>query len=72
MEQLRTQDALAQQLRSRRRAEGSLEFETFAPRAVFEGERVVAISQQVHNRARQLIEEVMIVTNGCTARHVAA
>lgn len=69
--QLRTQDAVAQQLRVRRRAEGSLEFETFQPRAVFEGEQVVDIRQQEHNRARQLIEEVMIATNGCTARYLA-
>jgi len=70
--QLRTQDALAQQLRMRRHAEGSLEFETFQPRAVFEGEQVIDIRQQVQNRARQLIEEVMIATNGCTARYLAA
>ncbi|SFC66859.1 exoribonuclease-2 [Polaromonas sp. OV174] len=66
-EQLRTQDALAQQLRQRRHEQGSLEFETFQPRALFEGEKVVGIQQQVHNRARQLIEEVMIATNGCMA-----
>ena len=70
--QLRTQDALAQQLRERRHAQGALEFETFQARAVFDGEKVVDIRQQVHNRARQLIEEVMIVTNGCTARFLAA
>ncbi len=70
--QLRTQDALAQQLRVLRHAEGSLEFETFQPRAVFQGEKVIAISQQVQNRARQLIEEVMIATNGCAARFLAA
>ena len=70
--QLRTQDALAQQLRVLRHAEGSLEFETFQPRAVFEGERVIAIAQQVQNRARQLIEEVMIATNGCAARYLAS
>ncbi len=69
--QLRTQDGLAQRLRVRRRAEGSLELVTFQPRAVFEGEQVVDIRQQVQNRARQLIEEVMIVTNGCTARYLA-
>ena len=68
--QLRMQDAMAQQLRARRHAEGSLEFETFQPRAVFEGEKVVDIRQQVQNRARQLIEEVMIATNGCTARYL--
>ena len=70
--QLRTQDALAQQLRARRHAMGSLDLETFQPRALFEGEQVVDIRQQVQNRARQLIEEVMIATNGCTARYLAA
>lgn len=71
-EQLRTQDSVAQQLRARRRQTGSLEFETFQPRAVFEGEQVVDIRQQEQNRGRQLIEEIMIATNGCTARFLAA
>ena len=70
--QLRTQDGVAQQLRARRHAEGSLELETFQPRAVFDGEQVVDIRQQEQNRGRQLIEEVMIATNGCTARFLAA
>jgi len=70
--QLRMQDAIAQQLRVRRHEAGSLELVTFQPRAVFEGENVVDIRQQVQNRARQLIEEVMIATNGCTARFLAA
>ena len=70
--QLRTQDALAQQMRVRRRQEGALELETIQPKAVFAGEAVVDIVQQVQNRARQLIEEVMIATNGCTARYLAA
>jgi len=69
--QLRAQDVLAQQLRLRRHAEGSLELETFEPRAVFDGEQVVDIRQQAHNRARQLIEEIMIATNHCTARYLA-
>lgn len=66
--QLRVQDALAQRLRARRHAQGSLEFETFQPHAVFEGEQVVAIRQQAHNRARQLIEELMVAANTCTAQ----
>jgi exoribonuclease-2 len=69
--QLRTQDAVAQRLRARRHTQGSLELETFQPRAVFDGERVVDVRQQVQNRARQLIEELMIATNGCTARFLA-
>lgn len=70
--QLRTQDAVAQQLRKRRHAQGALELETFQPKAVFDGDRVVDIQQQVQNRARQLIEELMILTNECTARFLAA
>ncbi len=70
--QLRSQDEVAQRLRVRRHTEGSLELETFQPRAVFDGERVVEIRQQVQNRARQLIEEFMIATNECSARFLAA
>jgi exoribonuclease II len=70
--QLRLQDDLAQKLRVLRRAEGSLEFETFQPRAEFDGERITGIRLQPQNRARQLIEELMIVTNGCTARFLVA
>ncbi len=70
--ELRTQDSVAQQLRARRLEQGALEFETFQPRAVFEGEQVVDIREQPHNRARQLIEELMVATNGCTAHFLAS
>ncbi len=70
-QQLRTQDSVAQQLRARRREQGSLEFQTFQPRAEFDGDQVVAIRQQEQNRARQLIEEFMVATNGVTARFLA-
>ena len=70
-QQLRTQDSVAQQLRARRREQGSLEFQTLQPRAEFDGDRVVAIRQQEQNRARQLIEEFMVATNGVTARYLA-
>ena len=71
-EQLKTQDAVAQRLRARRHAQGALEFETFQPRAVFEGEKVIDLRQQAQNRARQLIEEFMIATNASTARFLAS
>ncbi len=70
--QLRTQDAAAQNLRARRHAQGSLEFETFQPRVVFDGDRAVDLRQQPQNRARQLIEELMIATNTCTAHFLAS
>lgn len=69
--QLRLQDGVAQQLRLRRRERGALEFQTFQPKAVFDGDRVVEIRQQVQNRARQLIEEFMIAANGVAASFLA-
>lgn len=70
-EQLRLQDGVAQQLRAGRRERGALEFQTFQPKAVFDGEQVVEIRQQMQNRARQLIEEFMIATNGVAASFLA-
>lgn len=70
-EQLRLQDGVARQLRAGRRERGALEFQTFQPKAVFDGDQVVEIRQQVHNRARQLIEEFMIATNGVAATFLA-
>jgi len=70
--QLRTQDQLAQRLRSQRLVQGALEFDTFQPRAVFDGNTIADIRLQEHNRARQLIEEFMIAANGCTARFLLA
>ena len=69
--QIRKQDELAQILRMRRHEGGSLEFEIFQPRASFTQNTIRNIEQQPHNRARQLIEEFMIATNGCTSRFLA-
>ncbi len=62
-QQLRWQDEIAQRLRRRRHAQGALELETLQPHAIFEGDQVVDIRQQVQNRGRQLIEEFMIAVN---------
>ncbi len=69
-EQLRVQDAVARKLRELRYEHGALDLETLAPKAVFEGETVVALRQEEHNRARQLIEDFMIAANGVTARYL--
>ena len=66
--QIRAQDVVAQQLRAKRREHGALEFESIQPRAIFEGDEVVRLDVQAHNRARQLIEEFMIATNQATAK----
>jgi VacB/RNase II family 3'-5' exoribonuclease len=69
-EQLRVQDAAAQKLRALRFEHGALDLETLQPKAIFDGETVVALKQEPHNRARQLIEEFMIAGNGVTARYL--
>jgi exoribonuclease-2 len=69
--QLKKQDQLAQILRLRRHESGSLEFDIFQPRARFYRDSIEEIKQQPHNRARQLIEEFMIATNGCTSRFLS-
>jgi exoribonuclease II len=65
--QIRAQDVVAQKLRAKRREQGALEFETIQAKAVFEGDQVVDLNVQAHNRARQLIEEFMIATNQASA-----
>ena len=66
--QIKTQDAIAQKLRLRRHQAGSLQFEIFQPKAIFAGEKIIDIAEQIQNRGRQLIEEFMIATNESTAR----
>jgi exoribonuclease-2 len=71
-EQIRIQDAVSQKLRKRRFEQGALEFRTIQSRTVFSGNHVVDVQQQQPNRARQLIEELMLATNGVTARFLAS
>ncbi|MBC7379799.1 MAG: RNB domain-containing ribonuclease, partial [Burkholderiaceae bacterium] len=52
-QQLRLQDAHAQKLRVLRFADGALDFQTFQPRASFEGETITGLLEQPHNRGRQ-------------------
>ncbi len=66
--QLKAQDHLAQLLKKRRNQAGALNFETFQPRAEFEGEEITRLTTQPHNRARQLIEEFMIAANECISK----
>src|SRR5207249_2188659 len=71
-EQLRMQDAAAQRLKQRRHEHGALGLETIEPRAVFDDGELVDLRQEERNRARELIEELMIAANGVTARYLAA
>ena len=67
-EQVRMQDEAAQRLRRHRIENGALELETIEARAVTKDGDVVALAVQHKNRARELIEDLMIAINGATAR----
>ena len=71
-QQLQDQDKWAQKLRALRHAAGALEFQSIQPRALFKNDVISELREQPHNRARQLIEEFMVATNGCIARFLAA
>lgn len=67
-EQLRIQDAVAQQLRSRRRAQGALDFATTQPRPVLKEKQLIDLRADQQNRAKDLIEDFMVTANGVVAR----
>ena len=49
-QQIKTQDLVAQRMRSLRHQNGSLQFVTFEPKAIFDGDKMVDIQQQQQNR----------------------
>jgi exoribonuclease-2 len=71
-EQLRLQDVVTQALRTVRHQHGALSLETIEPRAVFDGDVLADLRLDEKNRAKDLIEDLMIAANGVTARFLAA
>jgi exoribonuclease-2 len=70
--QLRLQDQVAERLREVRHHHGALSLVTVQARPVFEGGTLTDLTVEHPNRARALIEDFMITTNGVTARYLAA
>ena len=70
--QLRLQDGVAQRLGGALHEHGALDFETVESRAVFDGDALSDLRPETPNRAKQLIEFLMIAANGVTARFLAA
>ncbi len=70
-ENLRLQDHAAQDMRKLRHAQGALSLETIQARPRFDGDRITALELDEINRAKQIIENFMIGTNGVTARYLA-
>ena len=69
--QVRLHDTLAGQLRQWRQTRGALNLNTASARPVFEDGQLVDLRADAKNRAKDLIADLMIATNGATARFLA-
>lgn len=70
--QLTLQDHVAQALAALRHEHGALDFETIELRPTFDGDTVTGLQHDAPNRAKSLIENLMIASNGATARFLSA
>jgi VacB/RNase II family 3'-5' exoribonuclease len=70
--QLRMQDRVAQALGGVLHEHGALGFETVQVRPLFDGDTLQDLQPDVPNRAKALIEYLMIAANGVIARFLAA
>jgi exoribonuclease-2 len=68
---LHSQDRVAQLLRARRHERGALELETVEIRTLFENETVSGLVVDRKDRAKELIEDLMIAANGAVARFLS-
>jgi len=71
-ENLRIQDQLAQKLKAQRHRQGALDLQTIQARPVFAGSVLKDMVADQPNRAKTIIEDLMIAANGVTARFLAA
>src|SRR5664280_266571 len=67
-ENIKLQDQVAQKLKELRYKHGALNLETIEARPVFEGDALSEMRVEQKNRAKDLIEDFMISSNGSTAR----
>ena len=68
--QLRQQDQIAQTLRRVRSERGALNFETVQAKPVFNDGVLTDLRADQRNRAKELIEDFMIASNGVVARYL--
>ena len=69
-ENLRLQDAAAQEMKNFRHVHGALSFETIEAVPRFEADRISALEWDKKSSARELIEDFMIAANGVVARYL--
>lgn len=71
-ENLRLQDRMTHRLRDRRQENGALSLETIQTNPVYAGPILTDLVADKPNRARNLIEDLMVAANGVVARYFAA
>ncbi len=71
-ENLRLQDKAAQRMKNLRHNHGALTLETIEAKPVFDGDQIRALEIEEKNRAKEIIEDLMIAANGVTARYLSA
>jgi exoribonuclease-2 len=71
-ENLRLQDKVTQRMKNLRHVHGALTLETIEAKPVFDGDQIRALEIEEKNRAKEIIEDVMIAANGVTARYLSA
>jgi exoribonuclease-2 len=71
-ENLRIQDRVAQRLKTLRHEHGALSLETVEARLVFDADALKDLQAERKNRAKDIIEDLMIAANGVTARFLSA
>jgi exoribonuclease-2 len=67
-ENIKLQDYVAQKMKELRYVHGALDFETIEAVPVFDGDTLSEMKVEKKNRAKDLIEDFMIASNGATAR----
>jgi exoribonuclease-2 len=67
-ENLRIQDRVAQKLKTQRHEHGALDLQTLEARPIFAGDEIQDLQVDERNRAKEIIEDFMIATNGVTSR----
>jgi len=69
---LRLQDKVTQRMKNLRHIHGALSLETIEAKPVFDGDQIRALEIEEKNRAKEIIEDLMIAANGVTARYLSA
>ncbi len=65
------QDRLAQKIKTLRRQHGALGFETKEAQLIFEGDKLKGLDAERPNRAKDIVEDIMITANGIAARYLS-